>query len=103
MKRDHVEPVIQVFAEASGGGFGQEVAIAGGDDAGVDAYGLRVADALKLAFLQRAEQLDLQVGRGGIDFIQEDAASVGSFEAAGAIVDRAGECAPDVTEELAFE
>ena len=61
--RHHVEPVVQVLAEAAVARFGQQVAIAGGDDAGVDADGLRVADALELAFLQHAEQLHLQLGR----------------------------------------
>ena len=75
--RHDVEPVVQVLAEAAGGGFGQEVAVAGGDDAGVDADGLRVADALELALLQDAEQLDLQVGRGGVDFVEEDACRCG--------------------------
>ena len=103
VERHDVEPVVKVFAEAAGGGFGQEVAVAGGDDTGVDADGCRVADAFELAFLQGAEQLHLQVGRGGVDFVEEDAAGVGGFEAAGAVVDRAGERAADVAEELAFE
>ena len=64
---------------------------------------MRVAHALELALLQGAEQLHLQVGRGGVDFVEEDRAGVGRFEAAGAVVDRAGECAADVAEELAFE
>ena len=101
--RHDVEPVVQVLAEPAGGGFGQQVAVAGGDDAGVDADRLRVADALELALLQRAEQLHLQVGRRGVDFVEEDRAGVGRFEAAGAVVDRAGERAADVAEELAFE
>ena len=38
-----------------------------------------------------------------VDFVEEDRAGVGRLEAAGAVVDRAGERAADVAEEFAFE
>ena len=65
--------------------------------------GLRVAHALELVLLQHAEQLDLQLGRGGVDLVEEDGAGVGGLEAAGAVVDGAGERAADVAEQLAFQ
>ena len=54
----------------------------------VDLLGVVVADALKLAFLQYAEQLDLELGRGAIDLVKEDTAGMCRFEAAGSIIDR---------------
>jgi hypothetical protein len=50
--RHDVESIVQVFPEPAGGNLGQQIAVAGGDDAGVDADGLRVANPLKLALLQ---------------------------------------------------
>ena len=101
--RHHVQPVVQILAEPLGLDLGQQVAIAGGDDARIDADGLRIADALELALLQHAQQLDLQLGRGGVDFVEKDRAGVGRLEAAGAIVDRAGERAAHVAEQFAFQ
>ena len=43
------------------------------------------------------------MGRGGVDLVEKDRAGVGRFEAAGAVVDRAGERAADVAEQLAFQ
>ena len=69
----------------------------------VDADRLRVADALELALLQHAQQLDLQLRRRGIDFVEEDRAGVGGFETAGAIGHRSGERTADVAEQFAFQ
>ena len=103
MNRHDVQAVVQVLAKAAGVDLVEQVAVAGGDDAGVDADRVRVADALELALLQHAQQLHLQLGRRGVDFVEEDRAGVGGFEAAGAVVDGAGERAADVAEQFAFE
>ena len=70
---------------------------------GVDADRLRVADALELVLLQHAQQLDLQLGRGGVDFVEKDRAGVGGLEPAGAIGDGPGERTADVAEQFAFQ
>ncbi len=101
--RNHVEPVIEVFAEAARFGFLQQVAIAGGDDPGIDADGLRIADALELVLLQHAEQFDLQLGRGRVDFVEKNGAGVGGLEPARAVFDRARESSADVAEKLALQ
>ena len=59
--------------------------------------------ALELPFLQDAEQLDLELGRGAVDLVEEDAAGVRGLEPAGPVVDGAGERALDVAEQLALE
>ena len=101
--RHHVQAIVEVFAEPPGLGLFQQVAVAGGDHAGVDADGLRVAYPLELVLLQHAQQLDLELGRGGVDFVEEDGAGVGGLETAGAVVDRAGERAAHMAEQLAFQ
>ena len=101
--RHHVEPVVQILAEPAGLDFLEEVAIGGGDDPGVDLLGVVVADPLELAFLQDAEQLDLELGRGAVDLVEEDAAGVRRLEPAGSVVDGAGERALDVAKQLAFQ
>ena len=103
MDRHDVQPVIQILAKPLGLDFGHQVAIAGGDDAGVDADGLRVADALELALLQHPQQLDLQLGSGGVDFVEKDRAGMGGLEPAGPIGDRPGERAADVAEQFALQ
>ncbi len=101
--RHDVEPVIQVFPEPADLDLLEQVAVGRGDDPGVDLLGVVVADPLELALLQDAEQLDLELGRGAVDLVEEDAAGVGRLEPAGAVVDGAGERALDVAEQLALE
>src|SRR5207302_116485 len=62
-----------------------------------------LADALELSFLQHAQQLDLQLGRHAVDFIEEDGAAMRRLESPGLVVHRPGERPLDVSEQLAFE
>ena len=101
--RDDVEPVVQVLAEPAGVDLVEQVAVGGGDDPGVDLDGAGVADPLELPLLQDAEQLDLELGRGAVDLVEEDAAGVRGLEPAGPVVDGAGERPLDVAEQLALE
>ena len=52
---------------------------------------------------KHAEQLDLELGRGAVDLVEEDAAGVRRLEPAGPVVDGAGERALDVAEQLALQ
>ena len=61
------------------------------------------ADALEAAVLGDTEELGLELGGHFGDFIEEDGAVVGLFEAADPLGDGAGEGALFVAEELAFE
>src|SRR4051794_13527707 len=98
-----VDPVVQVLAEPAGVDLVEQVAVGRRDDPGVDLEGARVADALELPLLQDAEQLDLELGRGAVDLVEEDAARVRRLEPAGPVIDRAGERTLDVAEQLALE
>ena len=101
--RHDVEPVVQVLAEPAGLDLVEQVAVGRGDDPGVDLLGVGVADPLELPLLQDAEQLDLELGRGAVDLVEEDAAGVRGLEPAGPVVDGAGERPLDVAEQLALE
>src|SRR5437762_2368753 len=58
----HVEPVVQVLAEAPGPHFLLQRLVGGGDDADVGVQLLGAADAAEVAVLQDAQQLRLQAG-----------------------------------------
>ena len=103
VNRHHVQSIVQVFAKFVFVDQFLQIAIAGGDHAHIDANRLRIADALELALLQHAQQLHLQLRRGGIDFVQKNRAGVRRFESARAIGDRAGERAAHVAEQFAFQ
>ena len=57
---EHVEAVVEVFAEAAGGDFFAQAAVGGGEHAHVERDGHAAAEALDFAFLQHAQQLRLQ-------------------------------------------
>jgi hypothetical protein len=79
---DDVDAVVEVLAETAGLDLVGEVEVAGQDDADVGGAGLVAADGLVLLFLQDAEELDLEAGRGGGDFVEEDGAALGGLELA---------------------
>ena len=101
--RDDVEPEVEVLAEAAGGDGIAEVAVGGGHHAHVDVPRLRRAHSLHLAVLEHAQQLGLELGRDLADLVEEERAAVGALEAAGAGLERSGERAALVAEELALE
>ena len=55
----------------------RQVLVAGENDADIDADGLVAADGFKFAFLKDAQQLDLEGGGCGVDFIKENRAAIG--------------------------
>src|SRR5436853_580329 len=69
---DHVEPVVQVFAEPSLAHVALEVLVGGGDDADVDVDPLGAAHPHDLPLLQRAQQLHLQVALQVADLVEEE-------------------------------
>jgi hypothetical protein len=78
-------------------------AVGRGDHPHVDLDGLVAADALELALLEEAEQLDLGRRREIADLVEEQGAAVRLLEAAFARARRAGERTALVAEELALE
>jgi hypothetical protein len=100
---DHVEPVVQVFAEAALGDTPRQVAVSRRHHAHVDPQRLLAADALELPRLQGPQQLRLEVHAQLADLVEEQRAAVGLLEAAAPPRHRPGEGALLVTEQLALQ
>ena len=100
---EHAEPVEEVLAETTGFDRGFEVTIGRGDDAHIHFARTRVADTFDFLLLQHAQQLGLHGQRDFADFIEEEGAAIGEFEASRLVAQRAGECAFHVAEKLALK
>jgi len=100
---ENAKTVIEVEAETPCFGLREEIAI--GSSYETDLYRSRalVSHALKLPFLQNAQQLALQVERDFPDFIEKQGAIVSQLEAADTILDGASERTADMAEKLALE
>ena len=101
--RKDVQAVEQIGAKLSVADRLIEVAIRGGDHADAHAHRPAAADRFELLLLKDAQQLDLRVERQLTDFVEEDRAAVGDLEPADALLDRTGERALDVPEQLALD
>ena len=75
----------------------------GADDPGVDRDRLAAADPLDHPLLQEAQQLDLQRQRDVADLVEEQRAAMGELDLALGGLDRAGEGALLVAEQLGLE
>ena len=103
MNLNGVDAEEKIFAEVAGLGLLVQLRVCGGENAHIDAAGLRGTDALQLAGFKHAEQFGL-LAQGNVgDFVEKERAAVGQLEAADAIGARVGECAFDVAEDLALE
>src|SRR5262249_53528188 len=102
-QRDHAQPVVEVLAEATRRGLLLEALVGCGDDADVDGDRPGPADALELALLQHAQQLDLGRGRELPYLVEEDRPSVGDLDLALLLNEGAREGPLLVPEELALE
>ena len=100
---EDVEAVEQVLAKRLVLDRFFEIAVGGGDDPDVDLDRLRAAEPLDHAFLQHAEQLDLDFSRQLADLVEEERRLVGRFEAADLPRQRAGVGAALAAEQLAFD
>ena len=80
-----------------------QVDVGRGDDAHVDLDRLDPAEPHELALLDDAQQLGLRLERDVADLVEEDRALVGELEQALLRVDRAGERALDVAEQVRLE
>ena len=103
IERQHIKPVIQVFAEAAGGNFRLEVTVGRGDHPHVDRYRTRGTHRVNGALLQYPQQLNLQFQRQIADFVQEDGATVGQFKSAHPVGNRTGEGALAMAKKFALQ
>src|SRR5205085_8263358 len=77
---DDVDAVEEVLAEALFLDLGLEVAVGGGDDAGVEGLLLVPADGSNGALLERAQELGLHSGGHLADLVEEEGAPAGLDE-----------------------
>ena len=103
MDQDDPQAEIEIFAKPARGDRCFEVLVGGRDDAGFEVLRLQPADPGKLALLEHAQQLGLQLQRQIADLVQEHRALAGGFELAGAPLGRAGEGAALVAEQFALD
>ena len=103
VQRDHREPVEEVLAEAPGGDQVLEVAVGGGDHPHVDAHRLAAADPLEALALEHPQQLGLRARAACRRSRRGTACRRRPARTCRGAVDRAGEGAALVAEELALD
>ena len=99
----HIEPIIEVLAEATLGDFLLEIAVRRGHDARVHVDRLVAAQARDFPFFEHTQQLGLRRGRQIADLIQEQRPPARRLERALARRVGAGERAALVAEQLALD
>jgi hypothetical protein len=87
---DHVQPVVQVLAEAAGLHVGGQVLVGGADHAHVHRLFLGGAERAHLPLLDGAQQLGLHGQRQVTDLVQEQRAAARGLEVALAVLGGAG-------------
>ena len=103
LNRETAQAVIQIGPKLSGGDHLFQIAIRGGDHPHVGGDGLIAADPLELLLLEHAQHLGLQQQRHIANFVEKQRAAVALLEFADAPLIGAGEGAPLVAKQLAFQ
>src|SRR6266508_3482467 len=91
MKRNHIDPVVQILPERLAADQIFQDLISGGDDPYVHFDRLRAADSDELSFLQKPEHFGLRRGAEIADFIEEERPAVRELDLADAARQRARE------------
>ena len=78
---DDVEAIVKIFAELPFLDHIEKSVVGGGDDANVDVDGFVAAEAFEAAFLEDAEEFCLEAEAEVADFVEEERAVVGGFDA----------------------
>src|SRR5690606_28661635 len=100
---ENMDAIVEVFAEIPVGNQLLEVLVGGGDEPDVDRLGPLVADTLNLAFLQHAQEFELQQRRDIADLVQEQRSAIGRLKQSDLVLHGAGEGALHVPEQFTFE
>ena len=103
LDREHVQPIVEVVAEALLVDHPTEIAVRRGDHAHVHSDRARSAEALEFLLLERRAGASAGARGDLADLVEEERPAVGGFEASDPLSDRTGEGAALVTEELALE
>src|SRR5690606_4390858 len=97
------EPIEEIFAEGPFFDLLAQVGVRRRHQAHVNLNGPDAANAFKLAFLQRTQELDLSLERDRADLVEEESSAACELKAPRFGVDGASERAPFVPEELALD
>src|SRR5207245_7075124 len=100
---EEVKPVVESAAEVVFRDHLLQVPVRRRHQPHVHLLGLRVAQALELALLERAQELGLQLEGNIADFIQKQRPLVGQLEPSDLLRDRSREGAAFVSEQLALK
>src|SRR5271168_2575065 len=100
---DHVEAIVEIFAETSGRDFTLEISIGRDDDANINSERAIAPVSLKASVLNETKKFYLQRRRQLGNFVEQHRTAVARFETAGLVVDRSGERPANMTEQLVFE
>ena len=101
--REHVEPIIEIFAELPVGDPALKVTIRRSHNPGVGAKHSRSTEPLKFTLLEDAEELGLRRRTHLRDFVEKQRAAGGLFKLARLALRRPGVCASLVPEQFRFE
>ena len=96
----HIETIEQIAPESSGSDGRRQVMISSGNHSDVRPYRFCSADTFEFALLKHTQQRMLGIGGKIADFIEEDRAAFGDFEASQSPLKRAGESAFLVAEQF---
>src|SRR5882757_6731055 len=100
---ENIQAVIEVAAKGALGNAFRKILIRGGDHADVHALRAIAAEPFEFLLLQHTKKLRLKFEGKVADFVEEERAAVGEFEAADFLIDGPGERAALVAEKLGFE
>src|SRR5581483_7650768 len=101
--RDDIQPVIEIFAEATALHFLLQVLLRRAHEADIDFDRFIAPDALELPLLQDPQQLHLDDRRDLADLIEEERALMRELEPAAPLLHGAGERAFFMTEKLSLK
>src|SRR3984893_11882697 len=101
--RDHVQAMIEVFAEAALANQIEQLHVAGSDDANVDLDRFRAAEAHEFALLNHTQELGLRLRSDRANLIEKNRPLIGDFEEPFLRRDGARERTLHMAEKLRFE
>src|SRR5580704_12211977 len=103
LNRKNIEPVKEILPELIVADHQRQIPMRRRDKANVNMNGLAASQPLELLFLQRAQQLWLQLLTNVANFIQEQRTAIGNFKTAAFLHQSASERTLLMSEQFAFD
>src|SRR6202453_32782 len=103
LNRKNIQPVKEILPELIVADHQRQIPMGRRDEANVNMNGLVASQPLEFLFLQRPQQLWLQLQTNVVNFIQEQRAAIGNFETAAFLHQSAGERTLLMSEQFAFD